>query len=86
MLVGTFRFWCGDDVIEAGTGSTIFAPRNVRHRWENIGATDGHLLFIVTPGGFETFFDDISALPEVTPAAILAVEAKYGIISEILQG
>ena len=34
----------------------MVGPRNVPHRWQKIGDTDGRLLFIVTPGGMERFF------------------------------
>lgn len=83
---GCFRFWSGDEVTDAGPGSVIFAPRHIRHRWQNIGESDGQLLFILTPGGFESFFDDLAALPDVTPEAIFALEASYGVSSEILNG
>jgi quercetin dioxygenase-like cupin family protein len=86
VISGSFRVWCGDGVADAGPGSVIFAPRGLRHRWQNIGSSEGQLLFILTPGGFESFFDDLAALPEVTPATIFALEARYGVRSEILDG
>ena len=86
IISGRFRIWCGDDVTDAGPGSVIFAPRDLRHRWQNIGDTDGQLRFIVTPGGFESFFDALAALPEPTPEAIFTLEASFGVKSEILEG
>ncbi len=38
----------------------------------------------VTPGGFEGLFAEIAALSDPTPQAIYEIEARYGIISEIL--
>ncbi|MEO6014759.1 MAG: cupin domain-containing protein [Devosia sp.] len=84
VIEGRFRFWCGDDVFEGGPGATLVAPIHKRHRWENIGDTTGRLLMWVTPGGFERFFSEVEALANPTPGAILEIETRYGIISEIL--
>ncbi len=84
VVAGRFRFWCGDDVVEGGPGTTIVAPPHLRHRWQNISEQDGRLLMWVTPGGFERFFTELDALPAPTPQAIFELESRYGIVSEIL--
>ena len=84
VIEGQFRFWCGGDVFEGGPGATLVAPPHKRHRWENVGSKTGRLLMWVTPGGFERFFGEVDALADPTPQAILEIETRYGIISEIL--
>lgn len=78
VVAGRFRFWCGDRTVEGGEGTTIVAPRGIPHRWQNIGDTEGRLLFIVTPGGFEKFFIDVAALTQITPEIVGALERGYG--------
>ena len=78
VIEGRFRFWCGDQVAEGGPGTTVVGPRNVPHRWQNIGDTDGRLLFIVTPGGMERFFVEVAELKEISPEIVEAIERKYG--------
>jgi mannose-6-phosphate isomerase-like protein (cupin superfamily) len=78
VLAGNYRFEIGDDVIECGPATTIVAPRGVRHRWRNIGDSNGLLLFAVTPGGFEGFFADIAALSSPDEASMAVLKARYG--------
>ena len=85
VVAGRFRFWCGDDVVEGGPGTTVVAPPHRRHRWQNISDREGRLLMWVTPGGFEGFFAEVDALAVPTPQAIYEIETRYGIISEILE-
>jgi quercetin dioxygenase-like cupin family protein len=78
VIEGRFRFWCGDQVAEGGAGTTIVGPRRIPHRWQNVGDTEGRLLFIVTPGGFEGFFIEIAALTELSPEIVGTIERSYG--------
>lgn len=78
VIEGRFRFWCGDQTEEGGPGTTVFGPRNVPHRWQNVGDSEGRLLFVVTPGGFERFFADVAALTQINPAMVDELERSYG--------
>ena len=82
VVSGEFRFWCGDDVVDLGIGRTIVLPPNVRHQWKNIGATPSRLFAMVTPGGFEQNFIDLSNLDEITETAIVDIEAGLGVTSD----
>lgn len=62
-LEGTFRFKLEGEVRPAPAGSFVFIPRGVVHTWQNIGDSPGRLLAIVTPAGFETFFERFGELP-----------------------
>src|SRR5688572_3260605 len=55
VIDGTFEFVYGDRRFTAGAGTALYLPRNVVHRFKNVGLTDGRLLVIVDPGGFAKF-------------------------------
>jgi quercetin dioxygenase-like cupin family protein len=64
ILEGQFGFEIGDREFEAGAGSLVFKPRNVRHGFWNLGAGRGLILEIVSPAGLEGFFQAALALFE----------------------
>jgi len=61
VLQGTFKIWRGDDILEVGEGAVAFLPRDVPHTYQNIGESPGRLLAIITPGGFDGFFREVSS-------------------------
>ncbi|MEJ0012536.1 MAG: cupin domain-containing protein [Bauldia sp.] len=76
VLSGQFRFWCGTEAFDAGADTTVVLPANVPHRWKNTGTTQGRLLTVVTPGGFEQNFLDLATLPEMTDEAIARIDQR----------
>jgi quercetin dioxygenase-like cupin family protein len=80
VVTGTFRFWCGDDVFDGGPGAIVTLPPRIPHQWKNIGDEVGQLLTFVSPGGFEEHFIEIARMAEVTDEAMIALDAKYGIM------
>lgn len=56
---GTFRFWRGKSVIDAGPGSVVYFPRNVPHQFRNIGKASGEVAVTFVPAGLERFFLEI---------------------------
>ena len=76
VLSGRFLFVCGDKETEVGEGGCVLLPRGIPHRFENIGSSMGRLMVIVTPGGFEGFFQ---AVAEAGPAGLDAVCARFGL-------
>lgn len=87
VLRGEFGFWCGADAFVLGPGGSITLPRQVRHAWRNVGGSEGQLLTVVTPGGFEGFFLEIERLG-LTPAdgaALAAAELRYGVTESAFQ-
>lgn len=59
---GTYEFEVGGVTEVIPTGTVIFGPRGVPHRFRNIGEEPGQLLVIATPGGVENFFIGLSKL------------------------
>ena len=79
VLSGRFGFWCGLDYVELEAGGLVALPRGVPHRFQNVGESDGTVMAIVTPGGFERFFLDIEAKAPAGPAEIGAIAAGFGL-------
>jgi mannose-6-phosphate isomerase-like protein (cupin superfamily) len=62
ILEGEYEFTIGEDAILAKPGTTLFAPRGVPHTYRYAGRSPGKLMCIITPSGFEGFFEEIGAL------------------------
>jgi quercetin dioxygenase-like cupin family protein len=78
---GTFEIFLNGRTHEAGAGSLLHFPRYIPHGFRNIGATPGKTIWTVTPGAnFETFFDELDALPPGPPdmQQVVGIFAKYG--------
>lgn len=63
VLEGEYEWTVGGRKFIAKKGETIFAPRGVPHTYRYLGTTPGRLLCVITPAGFEAFFERIDALP-----------------------
>lgn len=83
VVEGVFGVQIGDEVREAGPGAVIFKPRGIPHAFWNAGDTPARLVEIITPAGFERYFEEMAqlfaeargGLPD--PARSAAVCAKY---------
>ena len=62
ILEGDYEFMVGGKTILAKPGTTLFAPRGIPHTYRYLGQTPGKLMCIITPSGFEGFFEEIGAL------------------------
>jgi mannose-6-phosphate isomerase-like protein (cupin superfamily) len=51
----------GDDVVFADVGDFVFKPREQWHTFWNAGDTPCRILEIISPGGFEHFFDEVAS-------------------------
>ena len=71
----------GDDVVYAEVGDLAFKPRDQWHTFWNAGDEPCRILEIISPGGFEHFFDELGAIveaPEFDPAQLGELGARYG--------
>jgi quercetin dioxygenase-like cupin family protein len=80
VIVGTYRFWCADEVFDAPVGTTVFLPPHVPHHWRNISDALDRMMGVVTPGGFEQFFVELERSGADTPEKILAIQEHFGLI------
>jgi len=87
VLEGRLMLRCGDETRSVTAGSFIFLPRGVPHSFVVEGDTAARMLTLITPGGGEGFFVDVSRPAEgegLPPAAPVDVEqlrrvgADYG--------
>jgi quercetin dioxygenase-like cupin family protein len=84
VLEGEYSVFIGDDVIKASPGAWVWGPRGVPHGYQ-IHSERGRHISLTMPGGFEAFFEEVSAI--ATPTAdprnemgrIAAVAARYGV-------
>jgi mannose-6-phosphate isomerase-like protein (cupin superfamily) len=80
ILAGNFLFKAGQGEYTLRAGASIWLPRGVPHVWANTDTTQGKLLLMCQPGGFEHFFDEIGNVPptEKGPEKMRTLMAKYG--------
>jgi quercetin dioxygenase-like cupin family protein len=84
VLEGEYTVFVGDDVIAASPGSWVWGPRDVPHGYQ-IRSERGRHLSLLTPGGFEAFFEEVAAIatPEADPRSQLStlteIAARYGV-------
>ena len=72
----------GDEVLVGGPGDLIFKPRNQWHTFWNAGDEPARILEIISPAGFERFFDELVDLGGVTqaePQVMADLCARYGL-------
>ena len=62
ILEGEYEFTVGGKTILAKPGTTLFAPRGSAHAYRYLGQTPGRLMCVITPSGFEGFFEEIGAM------------------------
>jgi mannose-6-phosphate isomerase-like protein (cupin superfamily) len=58
----------GDEVLVGGPGDLIFKPRNQWHTFWNAGDEPARILEIISPAGFERFFEELVDLGGATQA------------------
>lgn len=89
LLTGEIAFSVNNKTYHAVAGDTMFLPRNIRHSFKVLTA-QAEVLILLSPGGFEQFFIEMSEpAPEMKPAPLpsgppdiaklIAVSGKYGV-------
>jgi mannose-6-phosphate isomerase-like protein (cupin superfamily) len=83
VLEGRIGSLLGDDVVYGEAGDLIFKPRGQWHTFWNAGDAPARILEIISPAGFERYFEElIELLPKVgppDPSTIAALAARYGL-------
>ena len=86
VLEGRMGALLGDDVVYASVGDLVFKPRRQWHTFWNAGDEPCRILEIISPGGFEDYFEELAALmPQMRtgdPASIIrasGIPERYGI-------
>jgi mannose-6-phosphate isomerase-like protein (cupin superfamily) len=82
VLEGKVGALLGDEVLVAGPGDLVFKPRNQWHTFWNAGDEPARILEIISPGGFEEFFRELSAAGgavQMPPEELVALGARYNL-------
>jgi mannose-6-phosphate isomerase-like protein (cupin superfamily) len=82
ILEGEYEWMVGDQKFVAQKGATIFAPRGVPHTYRYLGQTPGRLMCVITPSGFEGFFEEIGALSpqqQQEISRVMQIATKFGL-------
>ncbi|MDQ0939052.1 MULTISPECIES: cupin domain-containing protein [unclassified Streptomyces] len=70
----------GDQEATAGPGSYILKPRGILHTFWNAGPEPARILEILSPAGFERFFEEMGTVAETAadPAEFVQRRAELG--------
>ena len=83
VLEGGVTVVVGDESVELRTGEHAFGPRDVPHRF-TVGPDGARMLWMLTPGGFESLIEAVSVAaeaPTVPPPSVIPPEN----VAEILR-
>lgn len=62
VLEGEIMAQIGDQLIQAPAGTLIFKPRGLPHTFWNQGPAPARILEIISPAGFEKYFEELAEL------------------------
>ncbi len=65
VLEGEIMAQIGDQLIQASVGTLVFKPKGIPHTFWNQGSVPARILEIISPAGFEHYFEELAEL--VTP-------------------
>src|ERR671910_1356372 len=73
VLEGRMGALLGEEVVYAETGDLVFKPRDQWHTFWNAGDTECRILEIISPAGFEHFFNELGEQMLAANAVSVAV-------------
>src|SRR3954466_15650333 len=82
VIEGRMGALLGDEVVYAEAGDLVFKPRDQWHTFWNAGDTPCRILEIISPAGFEGFFDelvDLGGAGQADPEALGALCERYAL-------
>ena len=82
VLEGRVGALLGDETLVAGPGQLVFKPRNQWHTFWNAGDEPARLLEIISPAGFERFFErlvDLGGVTQADPEALMELCHQFGL-------
>jgi len=80
IVEGTYELTVGDQTSTVGPGTIVFIPRNVVHRFKNVGDTTACMLDWSLPGGQDHYFEAISELDAgggLTGEKVMEINQKF---------
>jgi len=61
VVSGSFGFLAGDQTVYGSSGAYVFVPHGQPHTFWNDGPTLAKVLIVISPAGFEPYFQELSA-------------------------
>jgi quercetin dioxygenase-like cupin family protein len=83
VLSGRVGIQIGDEVAEAGPGELVAKPRGIPHAFWNAGDEPARLLELISPAGFEQYFEELAphlagdGPPDL--GALAEIQDRYGL-------
>jgi len=62
VLEGEIGVQVGEEVLQAPAGSVVYKPRGIEHAFWNASAEPARVLEVISPAGFERFFEETGEL------------------------
>ena len=78
VIEGTLGTMKGDELVIADPGTWIVKPRGQWHTFWNVGDTPCHILEIVSPAGFRSYFEEV-AQAGGDMEQLMQINQNYGI-------
>lgn len=83
ILEGRWGFQLGDTVVYGEPGDLVYKPRNIWHSFWNAGDEPARLLEVISPSGFEHFFEEFAVMYAdyglTRPDLLGELNEKYGL-------
>ena len=82
VLEGRIGALLGEDVVTGEVGDLIFKPRGQWHSFWNAGDAPARILEIISPAGFEGYFEelvDMGGSTQADPQVLRSLAARYGL-------
>ena len=80
VLEGRMGAHLGEDTVYADTGELVFKPRNQWHTFWNAGDEPCRILELISPAGFERYFEELVDMTDPkTPETIAPIASRYGL-------
>jgi mannose-6-phosphate isomerase-like protein (cupin superfamily) len=80
ILKGEFAFEVGDRCFIAVAGTSVFAPREVPHTWQNFTGEVAEALKVLTPADIEEDFPE-AVIETLEPAVLEMLMKRHGVIT-----
>ena len=76
VLEGELRVQVGERIIHGTAGAFVFIPKGTAHTFAKAGTEPARMLVIISPAGFEQFFEEVGGPPDMDK--IMAAAERYG--------
>jgi mannose-6-phosphate isomerase-like protein (cupin superfamily) len=79
VIEGRMGAQLGEEVVYAEAGALVFKPRSQWHTFWNAGDEPCRILEIISPAGFERYFEELVDMTDPKPDTIAPIANRYGL-------